>query len=142
MIVASFYRLATLATVLSFAVIEPAIAQKTGRDWAVRSQKVSFAFETLTANAKMTLYRGSSIIGTRTLDVALLEQGRGAYDMGTIKIKTPASLAGTKLLSWSNDKSSEQQWLTTSRSKRPRRIGGRGRRATFVNSDYTFEDLL
>lgn len=115
---------------------------QSGRDWAIRSQKASFSYKTLTATAQMTLYRGGSVIGQRKMDLALLEQQPGAHDMGVINITAPASLAGTRLLSWSNDKGDDQQWLETAGSNRARRIGDRGRRASFVNSDFTFEDLL
>ena len=141
MTLATLLRAASLGTALAVGLASAALSQ-TGRDWAVRSQQTSFGYNTLTATAEMTLYRGGSVIGTRSLDITLLEQRPGAHDMGTIDITAPTSLAGTRLLSWSNDAGDDQQWLATSGADRARRIGDRGRRATFVNSDYTFEDLL
>ena len=90
----------------------------------------------------MTLYRGGSEIGKRTLFVQQIEQPAGAYDLGLVILEAPSALAGTELLSWSDDAGDERQWLTLGGSDRSRRIGDRGRRASFVNSDYTFEDLL
>lgn len=131
-----------LCLVLAAGMLATSASAQSGRDYAVASQSVSFGYRTLTATADMTLYRGNSVIGTRSLDIALVEQPSGAHDLALITIKAPTSLEGTKLLSWSNDKGDDQQWLTTGNTDRARRIGDRGRKATFVNSDFTFEDLL
>jgi hypothetical protein len=115
---------------------------QTGRDIAVKSQKVSFGYKSLTARAKMTLYRGDKVVGTRDLTVSQVEQPEGTFDQALVHIDAPASLARTRLLSWSDNNGEDQQWITTGNTNRARRIGGRGRKATFVNSDFTFEDLL
>lgn len=141
MTLATAVRATSLGIVLAISFASAALSES-GRDWAVRSQQASFGYNTLTAKAEMTLYRGGSVIGSRSLNVTLLEQGAGKHDMGTIDLTAPTSLAGTKLLSWSSDGGDDQQWLATAGNDRARRIGDRGRRATFVNSDYTFEDLL
>lgn len=115
---------------------------QSGRDYAVKSQNTTFGYETLTATAKMTLYRGDKAVGTRVLEVSQIEQEPGSHDLALVEIKSPTSLEGTRLLSWSDDKGDDQQWLTTGNTNRARRIGDRGRKASFVNSDFTFEDLL
>lgn len=115
---------------------------QTGREIAQRSQKILFGYNTMTSQARMVLTRGNRVTGERTLGIQLLEQPSGSYDYGLVTIEAPTSLRGTKLLSWSRDDGDDQQWLSTPRSGNTRRIGDRGRKAAFVNSNFSFEDLL
>lgn len=138
----SAFLAALLAVALGGGLVASAATAQSGRDFAVQSQKVTFGYRTLTARATMTLYKGNNAVGTRELEISQVEQPAGAHDLALVEIKSPTSLAGTRLLSWSNDTGDDQQWLTTGNTDRARRIGDRGRKATFVNSDFTFEDLL
>lgn len=113
----------------------------TGREVALKSQQVHFGYDTLTAQAEMSIRRSGSV-SVRSLNISLIEKGPGEYDLGRIDISAPGSIAGTVLLSWSNDRGDDQQWLRAANSNNTLRIAGRGRKATFVNSDFTFEDLL
>jgi len=112
-----------------------------GREISLKSQQVHFDFDTLTAQAEMSIRRSGSV-AVRSLHISLIEKGSGEYDLGRINISAPGSIAGTVLLSWSNDLGDDQQWLRAANSNNTLRIAGRGRKATFVNSDFTFEDLL
>lgn len=102
-----------------------------------------FGYDTLAGAAEMTLYDGERVNATRQIEVRLLEKpDPEARDRGLITVNAPAALQGTKLLSWSTASGEDQQWLFLPRTERTRRIGDRGRKASFVNSDYTYEDML
>lgn len=131
----------TLVAAILFVAASSSLAQE-GRHFALKAEAATFSYQTLSARGEMTLYRGGKAIGQRSLFVQQIEQSPGRYDLALLQLEAPNSLAGTKLLSWSNDTGDDRQWLTPGNSDRARRIGDRGRRANFVNSDYIFEDLL
>jgi len=124
----------------------PASAQGSadaGREIASKSQATQFAFHTLTVAGEMTLYRGASAIGQRSIQVELIEQAADTTpDQARITISAPTSLRDTRLLSWSSAQGSGQQWLITPRTNRVQRIADRGRQAAFVSSDFSYEDIL
>jgi hypothetical protein len=115
----------------------------TGRDIAQKAQVTQFAYKTLTVSGEMTLSRGSNSIGQRAISVELIEHdGADAYDQARITINAPTALKDTRLLSWSSAKGEDQQWLVTPRTGRVQRIAERGRQASFVSSDFSYEDIL
>lgn len=133
--------LSVVLLVMSLGIGSTATAQS-GRDIALKSEQVLFAFSGMTAAVEMTLFSGQKATGQRKMSLTMLEQGGNNTDFGLLEIAQPSSLQGTKLLSWTAPSSAEQQWLQTNRSNKPRRIANRGRNARFVNSTYSFADLL
>jgi hypothetical protein len=116
---------------------------ESGRDLAQKSQVAQFAFKTLRASGEMTLSRGRTVVGQRSIAVDLIEQAPAeAPDQARITINAPTSLRDTRLLSWSTAHGSDQQWLITPRTNRVQRIADRGRQAAFVSSDFSYEDIL
>ncbi len=134
----------TCSFVLSILGLVPVSASlDEGYDIAKRGQEVLFNFQTLKVNGVMTLYRGTQSIGERNLLLVAHEAEKQVdFDKARISVERPTSLRGVQLLSWSNGIGDDQQWLYTPHTKRTRRIGDSGRKAAFVNSDFTFEDLL
>ena len=132
----------SVVLLLSSLCVGTVAAAQSGRDVALKSEQVLFAFNGMTASLEMTLYSGQKATGQRSMSLTMLEQGGNATDFGLLEIAQPSSLQGTKLLSWTSPAASEQQWLQTNRSNKPRRIANRGRNARFVNSTYSFADLL
>jgi len=57
-----------------------------------------------------------------------------------IEVKTPADLAGTKLLDIERD-GREEQLLKLGSFPGVKRISGNGKRSSFLGSDFTYEDL-
>ena len=116
---------------------------ETGRDVARKSQLAQFTYKTLTVAGEMTLSRGSSTIGQRSISVELIEQpADDTPDQARITINAPTALRDTRLLSWSTAQGTDQQWLITPRTNRVQRIADRGRQAAFVSSDFSYEDIL
>jgi hypothetical protein len=91
----------------------------------------------------MTLARGTSSIGQRSILVELIEHEAAAeYDQARVTINAPTALKDTQLISWSSGSGEDQQWLITPRTQRAQRIADRGRQAAFVSSDFSYEDIL
>ncbi len=122
--------------------LNPAIAEETGRAIAERAQAVLFGYISLEANGDMTIARENRETGQRRFRLVLLENGDDTRDYGLITVESPVALRDTKLLSWSDATGDERQWLFTPRSRKARRIADRGRKASFINSTYAFEDML
>lgn len=57
-----------------------------------------------------------------------------------IEVKSPADLAGTKLLDRESD-GKEEQFLKLGSFPGVKRISGSGKRSSFLGSDFTYEDL-
>jgi hypothetical protein len=58
-----------------------------------------------------------------------------------IRFTEPASIAGTAFLAWENDDRSDDQFLYLPELERARRIVSTQKDLSFVNSDFTYEDL-
>jgi len=130
-------------TWLPLALVTVQADSESGRDVALKAQAAQFSFKTLKVSGEMTLSRGRSVVGQRTIAVDLIEQAPGdAPDQARITINAPTSLRDTRLLSWSTAQGSDQQWLITPRTNRVQRIADRGRQAAFVSSDFSYEDIL
>jgi hypothetical protein len=118
-------------------------APESGRDIAQKAQVSQFSFKTLKASGEMTLARGTSTIGQRSILVELIEHEAAAeYDQARVTINAPTALKDTQLISWSSGSGEDQQWLITPRTQRAQRIADRGRQAAFVSSDFSYEDIL
>ena len=114
-----------------------------GYEIAKKSEEVLFAYESLEVQAKMALFQGERQSGSRAFELTTSEAAEAAdYDKGHIRVISPRSLDGIVLLSWSSATGDEQQWIHTPRIKQTRRIGDNSRKAKFINSNFTYEDLL
>jgi hypothetical protein len=134
---------ALLFTLAPLALVTAQADSETGRDIARKSQLAQFTYKTLTVAGEMTLSRGKSTIGQRSIAVELIEQpADDTPDQARITINAPTALRDTRLLSWSTAQGTDQQWLITPRTSRVQRIADRGRQAAFVSSDFSYEDIL
>lgn len=116
---------------------------ESARDIVQKSQAVLYGYKTLKVAGEMTLRRGTQATGQRSIVVEVIEQEKGeGNDQARITINAPSALKDTKLISWSNTKGDDQQWLITPRTGRVQRIAERGRQAAFVSSDFSYEDIL
>lgn len=133
----------TLLLVLASSMLTAAQAPETGRDVALKAQVAQFTYKTLKVSGEMKLARGSDSIGQRSFLAELIEhEPASEYDQARITINAPTALKDTQLISWSSGSGEDQQWLVTPRTKRVQRIADRGRQASFVSSDFSYEDIL
>jgi hypothetical protein len=133
----------TLLLVLASSMLTAAQAPENGREIAQKAQVAQFTFKTLRVSGEMTLARGSESIGQRSFVAELIEHEPAAeYDQARITINAPTALKDTQLISWSSGSGEDQQWLVTPRTQRVQRIADRGRQASFVSSDFSYEDIL
>lgn len=77
---------------------------------------------------------------TKTRDVEISRKTDGTTQKVMVKIKTPASLRGTALLSVS-DNNKDDQWLFLPSSKQVRRILSNNKSANFLDSELSYEDM-
>lgn len=65
----------------------------------------------------------------------------GDVSKSYMKFTSPADIAGTAFLTWENKDSDDDQFLYLPALKRVRRIVSSQKKNSFVNTDYTYEDL-
>lgn len=62
-------------------------------------------------------------------------------NMSLIEFLSPSDIKGTKLLTHRNKSEDDDQWLYLKRSKRVRRISSNNKSASFMGSEFTYEDI-
>jgi outer membrane lipoprotein-sorting protein len=91
------------------------------------------------AKVEMVLMSKQGNERTRTMVVAMKNYGKGHKRY--IRFTEPASIAGTAFLAWENEDRSDDQFLYLPELERVRRIVSTQKDHSFVNSDFTYEDL-
>lgn len=62
-------------------------------------------------------------------------------DKSIITFLWPADVKGTKMLTWTHKKGSDDQWLYLPALKRVKRINSRNKTGSFMGSEFSYEDL-
>jgi len=62
-------------------------------------------------------------------------------DRSLINFVKPADVKGTKMLTWTHQKKDNDQWLYMPSLKRVKRISSSNKSASFMGSEFSFEDL-
>jgi len=88
---------------------------------------------------KMTLIDRSNNRRDRELEVAIKDFGK--VSKGYIYFSSPAAIKGTAFLSWENEDREDDQFLFLPALGRVRRIVSSQKDRSFVNTDYSYEDL-
>jgi hypothetical protein len=92
-----------------------------------------------TAQGKMILQRKNASTEERSLTTYTKDYGNLSKRL--VRFHSPKTIEGTGFLSWENMDRDDDQFLFLPALKRSRRIAGSQREKSFVNSDYTYEDL-
>jgi hypothetical protein len=128
------------AIVLSLSLSSYALGAETApsADQILNEVKKKVSANDESATIEMTNVEANS--GSKTRDIEIRRKTSGASQKVMVKIKTPASLHGTALLSVSDDKK-EDQWLFLPSSKQVRRILSSNKSANFLDSELSYEDM-
>lgn len=62
-------------------------------------------------------------------------------DQSIFIFKSPADVKGTKMLTWTNQTKSDDQWLFLPSLKRVKRINSSNKKGSFMGSEFSYEDL-
>jgi outer membrane lipoprotein-sorting protein len=79
--------------------------------------------------------------GERKRNLEILAKDYGKLRKSFIRFTQPADIAGTAFLSWENDNADDTQYLYLPALGRARRIVTSQKNLTFVNTDFTYEDM-
>jgi outer membrane lipoprotein-sorting protein len=91
------------------------------------------------ASMEMVLTNASGDSITRKMDSKVKERKGG--DRSLIEFKWPADVKGTRMLTWTHAKETDDQWLYLPALKRVKRISSRSRTGSFMGSEFSYEDL-
>ncbi|MCB1917657.1 MAG: outer membrane lipoprotein-sorting protein [Rhodocyclaceae bacterium] len=108
------------------------IAQETDRRDA--------GFENSVADATMVLTNRNGDESIRRFRMMTLEQSTDG-DKTVVVFDQPADLAGSAVLTHSHALSADDQWLYLPAVRRVKRISSRNKAASFMGSEFAFEDL-
>lgn len=97
-----------------------------------------FIGETAVMEMILTDAHGASI--TREMNGKILEVPTDG-DKSMIEFLKPLDVKGTKMLTWAHRKGSNDQWLYLPTIKRPKRISSSNQSASFMGSEFSYEDL-
>lgn len=65
----------------------------------------------------------------------------GDGDRSLMSFETPLDVKGTKMLTWSKKEGDDEQWLYLPSVRRVKRITSRQQSASFLGSEFSYEDL-
>ena len=75
----------------------------------------------------------------RMMEIKTLETKNGNQTLMTFSL--PADVKGTKMLTWEYRNKDDDQWLYMPSLKRVKKIYGSGRTASFMGSQFSYEDM-
>ncbi|MFC1753799.1 outer membrane lipoprotein-sorting protein [Thermoproteota archaeon] len=79
--------------------------------------------------------------GERVRELEIHSKDYGALIKTFLEFSSPADIDGTCFLSWENEGRDDTQYLYLPELKRARRIVTSQKKISFVNTDYTYEDM-
>lgn len=135
---------ALIALVVYGACINLAVAEadpfKRGMEIIKISEENGVGFKDMTSVVKMTLLDGEKIKKVMEMNIKAiaLESGEGK---SLTKFTKPKREKGISLLTFTQSKGADQQWLYLPSTKRVKKIASSSKNSSFRGSDFTFEDL-
>lgn len=129
-----------VSLLLSPVVAAESAAQKKGLEIALKVREANEGFVGETADMKMILIDAYGAETVREMNGQTMEVD-GDGDKSLMVFRSPRDVAGTKMLTWSRREGSDDQWLYLPSLRRVRRISSNNRMASFMGSEFSFEDL-
>ena len=126
-----------------FAATPPGHAQDAaakGLAIATEAKKRDTGYVDSTADVTMVLKNKQGQTSVRKMEVKTIETP-GVGEKAIIVFSAPADYKGTALLSHSNKKSADDQWLYLQSLKRVKRIASGNKSGSFVGSEFSYEDI-
>ena len=113
---------------------------KKGTEIAQLVDKANHGFKSEVSEMKMVLLDSAGNSAERELLGYVLD-GNGDTDKTILEFMSPRDVKGTKLLTFSHRSKDDEQWLFLKSLRRTKRISSKSKQASFLNSDFSFEDL-
>lgn len=92
------------------------------------------------SNMKMILISSNGQQVVREM-VGKVQEGSTDGDRSLMEFMNPKDVKGTKMLTWSYKNKDDDQWLYIPAFRRVKRINSSGKSASFMGSEFSFEDL-
>ncbi|MCB1905878.1 MAG: outer membrane lipoprotein-sorting protein [Rhodocyclaceae bacterium] len=118
----------------------PLSAEARGLQIAQETDRRDAGFENSVADATMVLANRQGDESIRSFRMMTLEQSDDG-DKTVAVFDQPADLAGSAVLTHSHALSADDQWLYLPAVRRVKRISSRNKAASFMGSEFAFEDL-
>ncbi len=134
--------LATLALIATTSSISLVVATTGNKGLAIATEadRVDQGFRDHRADMKMTLQNSHGETSRRDLRTYTLE-GTASGDKTLIVFEAPRDIKGTALLTHSQLRGNDDQWLYMPAIRRVKRISAGNRSGPFMGSEFAYEDL-
>ena len=116
------------------------IADDKGLKIATRAAQQEDGFKDQKVKLEMTLTDKNGKSSQRNIVMQTLEV-KGDGDKTLMHFLSPATVKGTKFLTFSHKNKSDEQWIFLPRLKRVKRIASGNRAGSFMASEFSYEDL-
>ena len=107
---------------------------------ATEAEKANDGFKSESSTMEMTLINAQGDKTVRKMKSLAMEKS-GDGDRSIITFEWPADVKGTRMLTWSHKKKSDDQWLFLPSLNRVKRITSRNKSGSFMGSEFAYEDL-
>lgn len=129
-----------LATVFISSSLWAKTPQEKGLEIAQQVRDKNEGFIGEEANMKMVLINSNGQQVIREM-VGKVQEGKSDGDRSLMEFMNPKDVKGTKMLTWSYKNKEDDQWLYLPAFRRVKRINSSGKSASFMGSEFAFEDL-
>jgi hypothetical protein len=126
--------------VFNFSLSANVSPEEKGLDIALQMEKANSGFVGESSQMKMELIDAYGARVTRLMEGKVREVSEDG-DQSLSIFLNPKDVKGTKMLTWSHKDKDDDQWLFLPSSKRVKRISSRGKSASFMGSEFSYEDL-
>lgn len=115
-------------------------AEKKGLKIAKKMTDARDGFKGESFNAELILLSAKGDKITRKLVGKTLDKDNDG-DRTLLTISWPPDVKGTKLLTWSHTRGSDDQWILLPSIRRVKRISAQNKKGSFMGSEFSYEDL-
>lgn len=111
-----------------------------GLSIARKVEAANDGFRGESSTMEMTLVNAHGDTTKRKMD-SIVQETSSDGDKSRIEFLWPADVKGTRMLTWTHRKGSDDQWLFLPAIKRVKRITSRNKSGSFMGSEFAYEDL-
>jgi outer membrane lipoprotein-sorting protein len=114
--------------------------EQKGLEIATKADKAQSGYETELADIELILINAQGDQITRRMTGKVREVDSDG-DRSILTFVWPPDVKNTRLLTWAHWTKSDDQWLFLPSIKRVKRLSARGRKASFMGSEFSYEDI-
>ena len=115
--------------------------EEKGLEIATKADHAQSGFQTELSDMELILINAQGDKTTRKMTGKLREGSNKDGDRSILSFSWPPDVKNTRLLTWSHFAVSDDQWLFLPSIKRVKRLSARGRKASFMGSEFSYEDM-